>query len=312
MHNIVFFSIVGFFVCLFVFCPMKSIFLCKFYLFFHTGVRSVAAEKNQLETRVRDLTTEKSQLDTRVRDLTAEKKQLETRVRDLTAEKSQLESRFRGLNAEKIQLESRFRGLTAEKSQLESRFRGLTAEKSQLESRFRGLTAEKSQLESRFRGLTAEKSQLESRVRDLTAEESQLETRVRDLTAEKNQLINRESDLTAEKNQLRRDFESLNNKGPISFFMSTERKSWSDSRQYCRDRGADLVIINTEEKQVSLCECLLMNKRNHTYSFWIGLSDREQEGNMKWVENSPLKQGYTQRHYPFLPCKFRAPGCPRC
>uniref|UniRef100_A0A8C2BK53 C-type lectin domain-containing protein n=1 Tax=Cyprinus carpio TaxID=7962 RepID=A0A8C2BK53_CYPCA len=143
---------------------------------------------------------------------------------------------------------------------------------------------------SRFRGLTAEKSQLESRVRDLTAEESQLETRVRDLTAEKNQLINRESDLTAEKNQLRRDFESLNNKGPISFFMSTERKSWSDSRQYCRDRGADLVIINTEEKQVSL----------FSERVWIGLSDREQEGNMKWVENSPLKQGYT-RHYPVLP-----------
>ncbi len=37
-------------------------------------------------------------------------------------------------------------------------------------------------------------------------------------------------------------------------FVSTEEKSWSDSRQYCRDRGADLIIINTEDKQVSLCE----------------------------------------------------------
>ncbi len=50
------------------------------------------------------------------------------------------------------------------------------------------------------------------------------------------------------------------------FFMSTELKSWSDSRQYCRDHGADLIIINTEDKQVSLIECLLMNDRNHTYS----------------------------------------------
>ncbi|XP_043094062.1 C-type lectin domain family 4 member A-like [Puntigrus tetrazona] len=33
------------------------------------------------------------------------------------------------------------------------------------------------------------------------------------------------------------------------FFMSTEAMNWSDSRQYCRDRGADLIIINTEEKQ---------------------------------------------------------------
>uniref|UniRef100_A0A8C2FHU5 C-type lectin domain-containing protein n=1 Tax=Cyprinus carpio TaxID=7962 RepID=A0A8C2FHU5_CYPCA len=73
--------------------------------------------------------------------------------------------------------------------------------------------------------------------------------------------------------------------GPDGLFMSTELNSWSDSRQYCRDRGADLVIINTEEKQ------------RHISSFikervWIGLSDIENEGNMKWVDNSPLKQGF--------------------
>ncbi len=95
--------------------------------------------------------------------------------------------------------------------------------------------------------------------------------------------------------------------GSGSFFVSTELKSWSDSRQYCRDRGSDLIIINTEEKQVSLCECLLMNERNHTYfcfyshthrfisslvkeRVWIGLSDTENEGNMTWVDNSPLNQ----------------------
>uniref|UniRef100_A0A8C2CGC1 C-type lectin domain-containing protein n=1 Tax=Cyprinus carpio TaxID=7962 RepID=A0A8C2CGC1_CYPCA len=62
------------------------------------------------------------------------------------------------------------------------------------------------------------------------------------------------------------------------FFVSTELKSWSDSRQYCRDHGADLIIIKSEEKQVSLV--------------WIGLSDSENEGIMKWVDNSPLKQGF--------------------
>ncbi len=56
--------------------------------------------------------------------------------------------------------------------------------------------------------------------------------------------------------------------GSGCFFVSTELKSWSDSRQYCRDHGSDLIIINTEEKQVSLIECLLMNERNHTYSYF--------------------------------------------
>ncbi|XP_043094060.1 C-type lectin domain family 6 member A-like [Puntigrus tetrazona] len=73
--------------------------------------------------------------------------------------------------------------------------------------------------------------------------------------------------------------------GPDGLFMSNEEKSWSDSRQYCRDRGADLVIINTEEKQ------------RHISSFvkdkvWIGLSDKENESNMKWVDNSPMNRGF--------------------
>uniref|UniRef100_A0A8C2PSX8 Si:ch73-343l4.8 n=1 Tax=Cyprinus carpio TaxID=7962 RepID=A0A8C2PSX8_CYPCA len=97
-----------------------------------------------------------------------------------------------------------------------------------------------------------------------------------------NQTIN---NLTAKKNQLQRDFDSLNKKGPVCFFMSTELKSWSDSRKYCRDRGADLVIINTEEKQRFISS--LVSER-----VWIGLSDTENEGIMKWVDNSPLKQGF--------------------
>uniref|UniRef100_A0A9J7XB82 Si:ch73-343l4.8 n=1 Tax=Cyprinus carpio carpio TaxID=630221 RepID=A0A9J7XB82_CYPCA len=111
-----------------------------------------------------------------------------------------------------------------------------------------------------------------------------------DLTQKNLKLETRVKDLTAEKKQLQRDFDSLNKKGPVCFFMSTELKSWSDSRQYCRDRGADLVIINTEEKQVSLCECLLMNEISERV--WIGLSDTENEGIMKWVDNSTLKQGF--------------------
>ncbi|XP_058638655.1 CD209 antigen-like protein E isoform X2 [Onychostoma macrolepis] len=73
--------------------------------------------------------------------------------------------------------------------------------------------------------------------------------------------------------------------GPDGLFISNELKSWSDSRQYCKDRGADLVIINTEEKQRHISSFI-------KESVWIGLSDRENEGNMKWVDNSPMNQGF--------------------
>ncbi|XP_016349789.1 CD209 antigen-like protein 2 [Sinocyclocheilus anshuiensis] len=69
------------------------------------------------------------------------------------------------------------------------------------------------------------------------------------------------------------------------FFMSNEAKNWSDSRQYCRDRGADLIIVKSEEKQRFISS--LVSER-----VWIGLSDTEQKGIMKWVDNSQLKEGF--------------------
>uniref|UniRef100_A0A8C1Y4H4 C-type lectin domain-containing protein n=1 Tax=Cyprinus carpio TaxID=7962 RepID=A0A8C1Y4H4_CYPCA len=117
----------------------------------------------------------------------------------------------------------------------------------------------------------------------------QLQKKFNSLSQKKLELETRVEDLNAEKNQLQRDFDSLNKKGPVCLFMSTELKSWSDSRQYCRDRGADLLIINTEEKFISS----LVSER-----VWIGLSDREQEGNMKWVDNSTLKQGFWFKDQP--------------
>uniref|UniRef100_A0A673KXP1 C-type lectin domain family 4 member M-like n=1 Tax=Sinocyclocheilus rhinocerous TaxID=307959 RepID=A0A673KXP1_9TELE len=117
---------------------------------------------------------------------------------------------------------------------------------------------------------------------DLMTEKHQLQDNFNSLSQKKLELETRIKDLTDEKDQLQRDFDSLNKKGTVCFFMSTELKSWSDCRQYCRDRGADLVIINTEEKQVSL----------FSERVWIGLSDTENEGIMKWVDNSPLKQGF--------------------
>ncbi|RXN30602.1 serine threonine- kinase pim-2-like protein [Labeo rohita] len=73
------------------------------------------------------------------------------------------------------------------------------------------------------------------------------------------------------------------------FFTTIQMKNWSDSRQFCRDHGADLVIIKSKEKQSRVYSFI---KENMGVSVWIGLSDIEIEGNMKWVDNSPLKEGF--------------------
>ncbi|XP_059199593.1 CD209 antigen-like [Centropristis striata] len=68
-------------------------------------------------------------------------------------------------------------------------------------------------------------------------------------------------------------------------------KSWEDSRQDCRDRGADLVIVTNEEEQV------FINSFNER--FWIGLTDREEEGTWRWVDGSVLNSsGFWYRGQP--------------
>ncbi|XP_026113198.1 CD209 antigen-like protein C [Carassius auratus] len=162
-----------------------------------------------------------------------------------------------------------------------------------LQDNYTDLMTKKHQLQNNFSSLSQKNLEQETRVRDLTAKKTQLQRNVDSLSQKNLEQENRVRDLTAAKTQLQRNVESLSQKkqdletrvASLSwFFMSTEL-SWSASRQYCKNHGADLVIINTEEKQRFISS--LVSER-----VWIGLSDTENEGTMKWVDNSALKQGF--------------------
>ena len=38
--------------------------------------------------------------------------------------------------------------------------------------------------------------------------------------------------------------------GDVCYYISTEKKNWQQSREYCRDKQSDLIIINSNGKQV--------------------------------------------------------------
>ncbi|XP_056591969.1 C-type lectin domain family 17, member A-like isoform X2 [Triplophysa dalaica] len=70
------------------------------------------------------------------------------------------------------------------------------------------------------------------------------------------------------------------------YLISSELRSWSESRSYCRDRGADLIIINNKEEQD------FVNNITSGAQHWIGLSDSDEEGRWKWVDGSALTSGF--------------------
>ncbi|XP_073730772.1 C-type lectin domain family 4 member M-like [Misgurnus anguillicaudatus] len=78
------------------------------------------------------------------------------------------------------------------------------------------------------------------------------------------------------------------------YFISTEKKSWTDSRRYCRERGADLIIINNKEEQGFIKQITCENQLWH----WIGLTDIDVEGRWKWVDGSTLNTGFWRSREP--------------
>ncbi|ROI89213.1 C-type lectin domain family 4 member M [Anabarilius grahami] len=67
------------------------------------------------------------------------------------------------------------------------------------------------------------------------------------------------------------------------YFISFKARNWTESRRYCTERGADLIIINNREEQEFV--------RNSFASFWIGLTDSDVEGRWEWVDGSTLTSG---------------------
>ncbi|KAF5893919.1 antigen like protein, partial [Clarias magur] len=69
------------------------------------------------------------------------------------------------------------------------------------------------------------------------------------------------------------------------YFITTEKKRWTDARNDCSSRGADLVVINSREEQE-----YISNRFKGTEA-WIGLTDNSEEGTWTWVDNSALTTG---------------------
>ncbi|MED6271670.1 hypothetical protein CHARACLAT_022634, partial [Characodon lateralis] len=68
------------------------------------------------------------------------------------------------------------------------------------------------------------------------------------------------------------------------YYISSTTKTWQESREFCLQQDANLVIINTKEEQ------------NFTRQFerftWIGLRNLSMTGEWTWVDGAPLTNSY--------------------
>ena len=61
----------------------------------------------------------------------------------------------------------------------------------------------------------------------------------------------------------------------------------------CNDVGANLTSITSLDEEEFIANSIInLNDSSYTYRMWIGLSDRDKEGNFAWVDGSPMSFTY--------------------
>uniref|UniRef100_A0A8C4CLE6 C-type lectin domain-containing protein n=1 Tax=Denticeps clupeoides TaxID=299321 RepID=A0A8C4CLE6_9TELE len=117
-----------------------------------------------------------------------------------------------------------------------------------------------------------------------TAEKEELLAR---LPEDRNHSVNRKYDLQNNATDLDNRMKKFK-----KLFRFTYPQTWNESRQYCQERGGDLVVIRYK------WEHMLLNEKG--MNGWLGLTDQGHDGTWRWVDGSPLTLQFWRKGEPAI------------
>ncbi|XP_029019702.2 C-type lectin domain family 4 member M-like [Betta splendens] len=197
----------------------------------------------------------------------------------------QFQTSYNNLNKEKDQLQTSYNNLREEKDQLQTSYNNLTKEKDQLQTNYNNLIKEIGQLQTSYNNLIKEIGQLQTSYnnlsRDKVLEERQRETLQQKILTQERELGQLKRKLDAFNYYIQREWIYF---GRSFYYISSNMKTWKQSREDCQQKNTDLIIISSKEEQDFV--------QKFGKVMWIGLTDRETEGVWKWVDGTRLTTSF--------------------
>ncbi|XP_030267388.1 CD209 antigen-like protein C isoform X1 [Sparus aurata] len=162
-------------------------------------------------------------------------------------------------------------------------------------------------LSTYYISVTLEKDQLQNKYDKLSNNYTQLQETA---SVNNNQLKSSYETLSKNHSKLQDELQKLKDKiegmgcpdgwkrfGYSCYFRSNEMRTWSDSRADCKNKGADLVVINNKDENQFVSDLNNMNEES-----WIGLQTERSTGEnrfeWKWVDGSPLAEIFSASGLP--------------
>ncbi|XP_023442668.2 C-type lectin domain family 17, member A [Dasypus novemcinctus] len=77
------------------------------------------------------------------------------------------------------------------------------------------------------------------------------------------------------------------------YYFSTSTKSWNGARTFCQENYSHLVIINSVAEQRFVAKA-----HGSPRVYWLGLTDKDREGDWRWLDGSPVSLSFWDPHEP--------------